>query len=72
MNNGLRRYGIKRTAAGCRRMAILNLRSPKSKEGCRVTKKQALWLCNIIRQQPGLKNYCMIKRLVLYATTNRN
>lgn len=43
-------------------------RSPKSKEGCRVTKKQALWLCEIIRKQPGLKNYCMIKRLVLYAT----
>lgn len=46
-------------------------RSPKSKEACRVTKKQALWLCNLIRQQPGLKNYCMIKRLVLYTTNKK-
>lgn len=43
-------------------------RSPKSKEGCRVTKRQALWLCEIIRKQPGLKNYCVIKRLILLIT----
>ncbi len=46
-------------------------RSPKSKEAYRVTKRQLLWLSEVIRKQPGLKNYCMIKRLVLYATNKK-
>lgn len=44
-----------------------NIRSPKSKEGCRATKRQIIWLCGLIQKHPGLKTYCMIKRLVLFA-----
>lgn len=49
-----------------------DFRSPKSKEACRASKRQLLWLSEIIRKQPGLKNYCMIKRLVLFATKSPN
>lgn len=52
-------------------MGYFNLKillSPKSKEGCRVTKRQAGWLSKIITKKPGFKTYCMIKRLVLYTT----
>lgn len=49
-----------------------DFRSPKSKETCRVSKKQLLWLYEIIRKQPGLKSYCMIKKLVLFVTKSSN
>lgn len=44
---------------------IKRKKSAKSKEGCRVNKRQLYSLGHVIRMQPGLKNYCMIKRLIL-------
>lgn len=51
-------------------------RSPKSSEACKVTPRQKKWLNSIVsnnidniwRQKKFVKNYCMIKRLVLYCT----
>jgi hypothetical protein len=47
------------------------MRSPKSKEGCRVTPRQGK-LCTkalkeLLGQQYGIKHYCMAKRLILKA-----